>query len=213
MGVELDSLEIKIESSSAQAATEFDRLTSTLNKLKSVAKGGVGLTTVANQLDRLNTALSRLKVDNEKFNSLSSALKSLGEVQKSTGLSSTINALKKIPDVIDSLDKADLGKFNSQIQQLVTYLKPLASEMEKVSAGFSKLPANIQKAINANAKLTSSSSGTRKNYGVLGTGIKSWQAKLAVYAVSAKRVYDIIGGWVEKSNEFDEKLNVKMSRK
>lgn len=77
-----------------------------------------------------------------------------------------------------------------------------------MSAGFSKLPANMQRAINANAKLTVSNTRTTKSYSFLGTGISSVKAKLGIYAMAASKLYDVAGGWVVKSNEYVENLNL-----
>lgn len=55
MGVELDTLEIQVQSSADQASGGINRLATSLESLRKITKGGVGLTTVANQLSKLNT--------------------------------------------------------------------------------------------------------------------------------------------------------------
>lgn len=207
MSTTIDSLQIEIESSSKSADESLEKLAASLEKLKGIAKGGANLTTVVNQLSKLSSAVNAIQDPSGKLGKLVTALNQLGGIQKSN-LGSVLNQLRKIPEIISGLETADLEKFGKQIQQLVVYIKPLSAEMEKVSLGFSRLPANIQKAINANAKLTVSNSKLHKSYGVLGTGIKSWQAKLGVYALAARRVYETIGGWVAKSNEYVENVNL-----
>lgn len=86
LSVELDTLELKVQSNADQAALKVDKLTSALNNLKGITKGGVGLTTVANQLSKLNGALSGLNINSKKITELKSALSGLSDVQKSTGL-------------------------------------------------------------------------------------------------------------------------------
>ena len=54
----IDQLKIEVEASSQTAASGIDALSASLEKLKSATKGGLGLTSVTNQLSKLNTALS-----------------------------------------------------------------------------------------------------------------------------------------------------------
>lgn len=205
--VTIDSLEIEIQHKSTTAASEIDRLAASLNTLRTAAKGGVGLTTVANQITRLNAALASV-TGLGKITSLVSGLNQLTNVQKASGLTSTFNQLKKLPEVIQALDKADLGKFSKQIQQLVTYIKPLSTEMEKVSKGFSTLPTNIQKAINANAKLTNSNSKLNKSYKSLGGILSGIKIKIVALWTAAAAMGRVIGDWIDKSNAYQENLNL-----
>ena len=207
MSLTIDELQLEISAESSDAEKTLDALASTLGRIKSTVKGGIGLTTTVNQLKNLNSVVSNLQAPGQKIGQLVKSLQPLQEIEKSN-LGSALNQLKKVPQVIESLDSADLSRFGSQINALVTYIKPLSTEMEKVSRGFSLLPTNIQKAINANAKLTASNNKTRKSYTFLGTGISSVTAKFGIYAATARRIYDIIGGWVDKSNEYVENLNL-----
>lgn len=108
MGVEIDSLEIKIQSNANEAAAGVDKLTAALRNLKAITKGGVGLTTVANQLSKLNTALAGVNVNAGKVGEVTKALNSLAGIQKASGLTSTINALKKLPAISQQLAATDL---------------------------------------------------------------------------------------------------------
>ena len=58
MSIDIDSLQIEIEATSSDAAQKIDQLANSLSNLKSVAKGGAGLTAVTNQLNKLKNALS-----------------------------------------------------------------------------------------------------------------------------------------------------------
>ncbi len=63
--------------------------------------------------------------------SLTTALNELGSVQKSDGLNSAVNALRKIPDIIDSLDDSKLSRFATQMNKVAASIHPLATEMQK----------------------------------------------------------------------------------
>ena len=67
--------------------------------------------------------------------------------------------------------------------------------------GFSKLPANIQKAINANARLTKSNKSTAFGFNMLA-------AKIGIYLYAIRRVSRVLAGWIKESNDYVENLNL-----
>lgn len=73
--------------------------------------------------------------------------------------------------------------------------------MEKVSNGFSKLPANLQRAINANRKMTASNKSTAFSFNMLA-------GKIMIVFSSLRRVAHMLGGWIKKSNDYVENLNL-----
>ena len=197
--MELDSLEIKVQSSSQEAASGLDKLAASLVNLKSAAKGGAGLSTLAKGLERINASLSGTGLNGSKIQSLVSALSSLSQIQKASGLNSVVNSLKKLPDISSSLDKLDLDKFASQIQRVATAMKPLATEMEKVSNGFKAFPIRIQRLIQSNNSLTASNKKTARSFNLLSTGIN-------LYVL--QRAASIMSDWVKESNDYVENLNL-----
>lgn len=208
MSVELDTLEITIQSRAEQASTGIDKLTNALAKLKSVAKGGAGLTAVTNQLNKLSSALSGININAGKMGELANALNKLADVQKASGLSSTVNALKKLPDITKQLDATDLGAFAKQMERVAAAVKPLADEMQKVSNGFSAFPIRIQKIIQSNEGLALSNNKAAKSFGVLGTGISAAKAKFGIYLLAFRKLASVMSGWVQESNDYVENLNL-----
>lgn len=207
MAVTIDQLQLEIKSSSASAAANLDALSASLTRLRTAVKGGVGLTTATKQFQAFAATVNGMQIPAEKISDLANALKPLSTIGKSN-LGSTLNQLKKIPEIVAGLDDTKLAAFAEKIKQVTIAILPLSTEMEKVSLGFSKLPANIQKAINANAKLTESNKKTSKSYGILGTGISAVQARLGIMALALKRAASVIGGWIKESNDYIENLNL-----
>lgn len=208
MGVELDTLEVKVESSAEQASAGIDKLTTTLKSLKEVTKGGAGLQTVANQISKLNTALSGVTVNAGKIGEIAKALNGLSSVQKASGLTSTVNALKKLPAITDALEAANLDRFAVQMERVANAVRPLATEMQKVSNGFSAFPIRIQKIISSNTSLAASNNKAAKSFSVLGMGISSLQAKFGIYYVAFRRLASYMANWVTESNDYVENLNL-----
>lgn len=209
MAVDIDSLQIEIEATSSDAAAKIDALATALTNLKAAAKGGAGLTTVSKQMQALASAAASLNNTGiGKLRKIAPALNSLSSIQKSSGLNSTVNALKKLPEISTALNKADLGKFAQQMNQVASAMRPLATEMQKVANGFSAFPIRIQKIIQSNTGLAVSNQKTAKSFGVLGTGISSVQAKFGVYLISFRQIASVMSNWVKESNDYVENLNL-----
>lgn len=200
MGITIDELDIQIQASANKASAGIDAFTTSLTTLKGAVKGGAGLTTIAKQLERFSTTVNTISDPSGKISKVVSALAQLQSIGKSN-LGSSLNQLKKIPEVTAGLDDAKLSAFAAKIQQVTVAIRPLAAEMEKVSLGFSRLPANIQKAINANARLTASNKTTAFGFNMLA-------AKISIVFVALRRVASVIAGWIKESNDYVENLNL-----
>lgn len=207
MSTTIDSLQIEITQDSQQAVGGLDALTASLGRLKAASRGGVGLTAVTNQLKKLNEAVNTMQNPSTKISQLVSALKPLESIGKSN-LNSTINSLKKLPEITKQLAAIDMDAFATQINRVVIALKPLADEMNKVAAGFSAFPSRIQRLITQNEKLSASNAKTGKSFGIMGTGISSLQAKFGIYYLAFRRLSSVIADWVTESNAYVENLNL-----
>ena len=193
---DIDSLSIQISTNATSAVSGLETLSVTLGKLRDATKGGLGLSSIANQVKKLsdsansvngttisnlkglaegmkklseigdlkisssianqitkiNTALSGLNIGDgaNKISDLVSALKPLETLGKSS-LSTTVNALNKLPE---ALQKIDTQKLYGQISALTRIFKPLADEMQKIANGFNAFPSRIQKLIQENENLS-----------------------------------------------------------
>lgn len=209
MAVNIDSLQIEIEATSSEAAKRVQDLADALTNLKAAAKGGAGLTTVSKQLQALASAAASLNNTGiGKLKKIAPALNALSGVQKSSGLTSTVNAISKLSTVSKSLKGDAIKEFATQMNQVAAAIRPLATEMQKVSNGFSAFPIRIQKIIQSNAGLAASNNKTAKSFGVLGSGISSVQAKFGIYSVVFQQIAKIASSWVKESNDYVENLNL-----
>lgn len=207
MSIELDSLELRVQSEAQSAATGLDKLIGSLGRLKSVAKGGAGLNTTVNQITKLSKALSSLN-SNQGVSSVIKALQPLQSMKKATGFSSAVNALSKIPKITAALSSQELQKFGVQIRLVAKYLAPLAAEMDKVAKGFSALPARIQKVIQANQKLTTSSTTAAKGLTLMENPLTSVAVKLASYRYLLYGVVNFMSDAVMSINDYVENVNL-----
>src|SRR5699024_8455311 len=105
------------------------------------------------------SGLSGLTLAREQVQGLVDALKPLESIQKSgfSSLASGLDKLVKIAPQLDtvtkSLKKTDLDSFADQCNRVAAAITPLATQMEKVAAGFSAFPAKIQRLLKGNTSL------------------------------------------------------------
>ena len=162
--------------------------------------GGVKISaSIGNQLTAISTALqgANFSGGQAKINELVTALEPLKTIGR-TNLTSTVNALKKLPDALNNLDTRTLY---TKIQSLTRIFKPLADEMQKVANGFSAFPAKIQRLITGTDKLTASNNKASTSYINL-------YAKIKMAMAAVKGVANKIAGWIKLSSDYTETMNL-----
>ncbi len=184
-------------------ANKMNRISSSLSNLKAKTDGLKISASIGNQLAAINQAITNLPdTPGEKLRNLASGLQPLSELGRSN-MTSFINQLKKLPEVIQELEKADIGKFTQQMKDLASAMKPFADEMNKVSSGFSAFPSRIQRLITS----TEQYNGTVKR---ATTSTNAWNSALkaisfaAIYRAAAK----FLGIAIAKSSQYTEDLNL-----
>lgn len=184
-------------------ASKMNRISDTLSNLKSKTEGLKISSSIANQLTDITAALDNLKwTDGDKLSALADGLRPLSEIGKAN-LTTFINQLGKLPEVIEDLEKADIYKFTQQMKDLASAMKPFADEMNKVSSGFSAFPSRIQRLITS----TEQYNGTVRR---ATTSTNAWNSALkaisfaAIYRAAAK----LLGIAIAKSSQYTEDLNL-----
>lgn len=141
MPTTIEQLELEVQSSSTSAVAGIDALSASLSKLKNAVRGGVGLTSVANQVRNLDTALKSMDSSGaDKIDKLASSLeklKGLGSLKISSSIG---NQLQNIGSAAASLTGVDF----SAMEKLGTALQPLnnlnASGLKSTINALNKLP-------------------------------------------------------------------------
>ena len=162
----------------------------------------------ASQIRGIGDATRSLQgIDFSPIGNLSASLAPLASVGKATNLNNIVNTLRKLPDAISNVNKLDstkIAEFAQKIEELRRAIHPLADEMRAVSAGFSALPKNIQKAIEANAKLVDSNERTTSS---LSKMLKRVLSVGGAY-YSLRTVFSKAMDAFTESNKFVEALNL-----
>ena len=146
MSTPIESLELKIESSSTGAADGIKALSESLGRLKEATKGGLGLTAVANQLEKVSGAVEKIGRAGNNMQGLTKAiltLKQLGNIKVSASIGN------QIKNIGDSLSGLQLGDGADKIKDLVSALEPLGtlgkSNLPSVANAIDKLPKALAK--------------------------------------------------------------------
>lgn len=184
-------------------ANKINRISNSLGNLKDKTDSLKISASIGNQLAAINQAITNLPdTPGEKLRNLASGLQPLSELGRSN-MTSFINQLKKLPEVIQELEKADIDKFTQQMKDLASAMKPFADEMNKVSSGFSAFPSRIQRLITS----TEQYNGTVRR---ATTSTNAWNSALkaisfaAIYRAAAK----LLGIAIAKSSQYTEDLNL-----
>ena len=154
MSTTIDSLNIQIKASAGSAAANIDELADALGRLKESGK----ISATTRNLDKLKTSLQGFSVSGGALGgikAIADALSGLQSVGKLTGLTSAMNSLKKVPEITNSLDTATLDAFTNKMKQLSSALAPLATQINAISQGFSKLPSKIKQIVTGTEKMAS----------------------------------------------------------
>lgn len=180
-----------------------DKVTGIANAIKLLGETKVS-STIGKNIASISTAINGLKIegagDAMKIQELVTALEPLSQLPKQN-LSSFVTPLKKIPEVFTELNKMDMGSFKTKILEVADAVRPLATEMDKVAAGFSSFPTKIQKVISGTEKLAKS---TKK----AGTSFLEFGAKITVGIMAIKRGISTIGSFITKSSNYTENLHL-----
>lgn len=182
-------------------ANKINRISSSLSNLKGQTDSLKISASIGNQLAAINQAITNLPdTPGEKLRNLASGLQPLSELGRSN-MTSFINQLKKLPEVIQELEKADIDKFTQQMKDLASAMKPFADEMNKVSSGFSAFPSRIQRLITS----TEQYNGTVRR---ATTSTNAWSSALKglSFAVVYRAATKLISNAILKASDYQETL-------
>lgn len=160
-------------------------------------------TSIAKQITSITTALNTMNIDssaNAKIQELVTTIKPLSELPKQN-ISQFFNQLKKLPDVLSGLNAVDMGAFKTKILEVTDAVKPLATEMEKVAAGFSAFPTKIQKLISSTNTLSNSNKKLSSSFTDL---YHMGQMVINTFIRIGKSIYSLIG----KASDYIEDFNL-----
>lgn len=174
-----------------------------------------GFSKAVNTLRKLPQLAGELKsVDFSGFSSQMQALESgmsgLSGIAGPKGLTSSLNALKKIPEITSSLNPQIIDEFGDKIEKLSAKLAPLATQIDKVGNAFSKLPSQVSKTVTATnrmeqatRKATEANKKHDKSLNTKSVNLMATIQNLQEYAQAINFVADGIGNVMNDAMQWD----------
>lgn len=184
-------------------ASKMNRISDSLARLKNQTDSLKISSSIGNQLTAISQAAGSLpNAPGDKLKNLAEGLQPLSELGRSN-MTSFINQLKKLPEVIQELEKADIDKFTTQMKDLADAMKPFADEMNKVASGFSAFPSKIQKLINSTEEYNNAVGKATNKTSAWEKAIKKLSFA-AIYRAAVK----LISNSINSASEYIETLDM-----
>lgn len=184
-------------------ASKMNRISDSLARLKNQTDSLKISSSIGNQLTAISQAVDSLPdAPGDKLKNLAEGLQPLSALGKSN-MTTFINQLKKLPDVIQELEKADIDKFTQQMKDLASAMKPFADEMNKVASGFSAFPSKIQKLINSTEEYNNAVGRATNKTSAWEKAIKKLSF-VAIYRAAVK----LISNSINSASEYIETLDM-----
>ena len=196
MSTTIESLQLEIKQNSQSAVSGIDALTQSLTKLRNATKGGLGLTSVSKQISALANATN--SVNANSINNISGLTKAI-QLLSGVKISSTLG--KNISSMFTAIGKLDVSSFENKIKQMTSALEPLATQLGKVSSGFTALSKNAN-GINSTTNTVTKSNNTSS------TSFLNFSSKIHMAIQSIKVVGNTIKGFIDKSSDYIENVNL-----
>ena len=188
---DVESLELKIVGSSADAVKGLDALISTLGRLQTATAGGCGLSAIATPLNKISKIASSLNgTEGAKIQSLADGLKSLSSVSSFKISTNIANQITAIGEAVKNQASVDYSTFNSMLASL-----------QDVASKFSSLPAPIQNYTKASASIPTTNLASALSF-------RNLASKVVAVGYSLKRVVGLIASCINKSSEYTENLSL-----
>lgn len=157
---------------------------------------------LGDNLLNLGAAVESLQgMDFTVISQLADGLRPLGELSGVSDFGKVVNSLKKLPDVFKGVNGLDVSAFAEQINTITAALKPLNDVSANVASSLSQIPNAVNSANVSVGTMATSANAATLSYTEL------YHHIVLVFRglMSAMR---LIGGLVDKSNEYVEDLNL-----
>ena len=200
VATQLNNINAALNGMSGDSPQKLSKLADSLQKLSNIGNLKIS-SSISNQIRNIGSAVSSLDgVSFSNIRDLASALAPLSNLGKNN-LTSFVTQLKKIPEVVKELDATTISQFTAKIQQLVSALSPLATQLNTISNAFSRLPAQIRQTTTATNALNTANNTASKGY------MNLWAKARMAYNV-IRGASHLIASCITESNSYIENINL-----
>lgn len=200
VATQLNNINAALNGMSGDSPQKLSKLADSLQKLSNIGNLKIS-SSISNQIRNIGSAVSSLDdVSFSNIRDLASALAPLSNLGKNN-LTSFVTQLKKIPEVVKALDATTISQFTAKIQQLVSALSPLSTQLDTISNAFSRLPAQIRQTTTATNALNTANNTASKGY------MNLWAKARMAYNV-IRGASHLIASCITESNSYIENINL-----
>lgn len=133
--INIDKLQLEVESSSEKAEKSLDKFISKLDKLQSTIQKCSGMEKISKQIDKISSAINSAS-GFEKIERLCSALDKFQNL-KAPNVTKTVNAIKKLTSACNSVgDISNIEQLKSNIEVISEACKPMENMGKNTLAPF-----------------------------------------------------------------------------
>lgn len=198
-----------------QGIQALDRFGNAFKRVSQFTGDSSGFSKAINTLRKLPALAGELKtLDLSGFSAqmqaLESGMSSLSGIANPKGLTSSLNALKKIPEITSSLNPQIIDEFGDKVEKLAAKLGPLATQIDKVGNGFAKLPSQVSKTVTATNRMeqateraTNANKKHDKSLNTKSVNLMATIQNLQEYAQAIHFVADGIGNVLNDAMQWD----------
>lgn len=196
----LTSLGSASSSIDTDVATKLTAVATGLGALGSVSNVRVS-TTIGKGITSIGQAAQSLNgVDFAPITQLATALTPLSSIGR-VNLGSIFNQLERLPQIFSGIQSVDMDAFADSMQKLANALAPLSTQLQGIHSGLSNLPTRMNQAAQATNNLRNQTDRASNSY-------MNLYAMLKMAIGGVRKVSSVIAGWIAKSNDYVENLNL-----
>lgn len=193
---QLDKIQKRLSSFQPSSLAQFNEMSKSISALNGVKISS----SISNQIKSIADSSILLNgVDFSGLETLSTSFEKITALPKSN-LASTVNQLKKLPEVAKDLHSLDLDEFAADITKITTALAPLSEQLSKCSSGISNFTNSAKKLEQVSVGMSKQSSG-------FGFSTMSPLSFFIGYHAIKKGI-DAVSNWITESNSYIESLNL-----
>lgn len=207
---------------SSSLANQINRISSSISGLGNVsalntlAKGVGELqgknveSTLGSRLKRVAegaNALNEAKIEPSKVHQLAEVLNELSKV-KSSSISTTINALRRLPEAAQALHNTDFKQVAEDARQLSTALGPLPQKISAIRSSYSGLGSQASRNLRAITSATDEAASHTESFRQRLANLASTITVFSIVRNGMKAIAGSIGSLINEANKYIEDMNL-----
>lgn len=207
---------------SSSLANQINRISSSISGLGNVsalntlAKGVGELqgknveSTLGSRLKRVAegaNALNEAKIEPSKVHQLAEVLNELSKV-KSSSISTTINALRRLPEAAQALHNTDFKQVAEDARQLSTALGPLPQKISAIRSSYSGLGSQASRNLRTITSATDEAASHTESFRQRLANLASTITVFSIVRNGMKAIAGSIGSLINEANKYIEDMNL-----